>query len=330
MSDLLSLKIRPRRNRSEPSIRKLIQETHLRASDFIAPFFLLPGSSREEKILTLPGVSRLSCDLILKKACYLHKQGIQAIALFPIIPEGKKCAFGKFGLQEDSFLIDAIYLLKKELPSLALITDIALDPYTSHGHDGLIDENKKILNDETIETLAKMALIHAQAGVDFVAPSDMMDGRIGFIRSTLDKHGFTHTGILSYCVKYASKLYGPFRDAVGSNLQFGDKRTYQMDPANSKEALLEALLDEQEGADILMIKPALFYLDIISKVKQKSLRPIAAYHVSGEYSMIKAAGKLGYLNEKEVLYEALLSIKRAGADLIFTYGVEEILDIIEN
>lgn len=325
LKSLINLSIRPRRNRKTEAIRSLVRENHLHLSDLIAPFFLIEGEKKSEPILTLPDVHRLSLDFVLKKTSELHKKGIQAIALFPVIHPYQKCPLGKEALNEHSHLLKCISTIKKEIPSICVITDIALDPYTSHGHDGLVGINHEILNDETLDVLAKMALLHAQAGSDFVAPSDMMDGRIGYIRKYLDQHGYTQTGIIAYSAKYCSSLYGPFRDALGSNLSFGDKKSYQLDPSNSKEALLEALLDEKEGADIIMIKPALFYLDIIAKIKEKVLRPVAAYHVSGEYAMIMAAAKAGYIDQKKGMMEALLSIKRAGADLIFTYAIEQVL-----
>jgi porphobilinogen synthase len=316
----MTLPHRLRRNRKTESVRSLVRETHLHAADLVAPFFVRAGRNEREPILSLPGIERLSIDLVIREARALQDQGIQAIALFPIIPLEQKTPGAEEAWNPSGLLQEAIREVKRALPSLSIITDVALDPYTSHGHDGLASPYGEILNDPTIECLSKMALVQAEAGADFVAPSDMMDGRVGAIRSALDEAGFVNTGILAYSVKYASSLYGPFRDAVRSNLQFGDKKTYQMDPANAREALLEARLDEEEGADILMVKPATFYLDIIAKLREESRRPIAAYHVSGEYAMVMAAHEKGYLNAEKVMHEALLSIKRAGADLIFTYA----------
>jgi porphobilinogen synthase len=277
----------------------------------------------------MPGIERMSLDFLLEEAAFLHRQGIQAIALFPSIAKEKKTEKGEEAWNPYGLIPHAIRAVKQSLPQLCVIADVALDPYTSHGHDGIVNDRGEILNDETVELLCRMALVQAEAGAEYVAPSDMMDGRVKELRMALDLAGFSATGILSYSIKYASSLYAPFRDALHSQLAFGDKKTYQMDPANSREALLEAKLDEEEGADILMIKPATFYLDIIAKLRAQTNRPIAAYHVSGEYAMIMAAAKLGYLNHAErVLYEALLSIKRAGADLIFTYGVRNILSLL--
>ena len=276
----------------------------------------------------MPGIHKLSLDLLLKEAESLHKRGIEAIALFPSYPNELKDENGSLGLNPEGLVPQALRLLKKELPSLTLIADVALDPYTSHGHDGVIGKKMDVDNDKTVAILTKAAALYAMHGADFVAPSDMMDGRVEAIRSHLDKQGFTETGIISYTAKYASSLYGPFRDTLGSALSFGDKKSYQMNPANSREALLEASLDEAEGADALMIKPASFYLDIISKIKERSHLPICAYQVSGEYAMIRAGEEKGILDASKVFYESLLSIKRAGADFIFTYAAPFILDTL--
>ncbi len=324
----LTLTHRLRRNRQTESIRSLVRETHLKPSDFIHPFFLIEGSQTRQPIVSMPRVERLSLDLLLQEAEKLHRKGIQAIALFPTIHPELKSETGDEAWNSFGLIPQAIRAIKKELPSLSIIADVALDPYTLHGHDGIVTEKGEIANDETVECLCKMAYTLAEAGADFVAPSDMMDGRVGEIRKWLDSSGFTNTGILSYSIKYASSLYSPFRDAVQSQLAFGDKKTYQMDPANSREALLEASFDESEGADILMVKPATLYLDIIAKLRQQTQRPIAAYHVSGEYAMVMAAHEKGYLNAEKVLYETLLSIKRAGADMIFTYAAPLILPLL--
>ncbi len=319
---------RPRRNRKTSAIRSLVEETILRPEDFVAPFFVLPGTNRKEEISTLPGIHRLSIDLILQEAEHLHKQRIPAIALFPVIPTSEKNPHGTLALDPQGIIPRAISEIKRTIPSLCIITDIALDPFTSHGHDGVIDERGEVMNDETVSLLAKMALLHAQAGADIIAPSDMMDGRVGAIRTVLDQHLFHHVGILAYAAKYASSLYSPFRDALGSQLSTGNKKGYQLNPANIREALLEAHLDEEEGADMLMIKPALFYLDVIAKLREKTQLPICAYHVSGEYAMVMAAHERGMLHAPHVFHEALLSIKRAGADFIFTYALHQVLPLL--
>jgi len=317
---------RPRRNRQSPSIRSLMQETYLHPQDFVVPFFLIEGNKQKQNIPSMPQVHKFSLDLLLKEAESLHKKGIEAIALFPSYPKEAKDDVGSLSLSPKGLVPQALQLLKKELPSLTLIADVALDPYTSHGHDGVIGKKLDVDNDKTVDILMKAAVIYGMAGADFVAPSDMMDGRVEAIRRNLDNNDLTNTGIISYTAKYASSLYGPFRDTLGSSLSFGDKKSYQMNPANSREALLEASLDEAEGADALMIKPASFYLDIISKIKDKSNLPICAYQVSGEYAMIRAGEEKGILDANKVFYESLLSIKRAGADFIFTYAAPFILD----
>jgi len=323
------LLIRPRRNRKTPAIRHLVEETVLRPADFVVPLFLIEGENRREEIKSLPGVFRLTLDHILHEAEKLHRQGIPSIALFPVIAPEHKDETGTAALHENGLIPRALQILKQEIPSLCLITDIALDPFTSHGHDGIVDENGYVANDATVEILVRMASLFAQAGADIVAPSDMMDGRIGAIRKHLDQKGLQEIGILSYTAKYASSLYGPFRDAVGSTLKFGDKKTYQMNPANSREAIRQALLDAGEGADMIMVKPALFYLDIIAKIKEQLHLPLCAYHVSGEYAMVMAAHAQGWLDAPKVFYEALLSIKRAGADFILSYAVPQILPFLE-
>lgn len=314
----LTLRARPRRNRRSPAIRGLVSETRLHTSQLIWPVFIIEGKNQSEPIQALPGVSRYSLDQLCREIKPHIEMGLKTLALFPKIDGLKKNAFGKESLNKDNLVNRALKTVKDKFPELTLITDVALDPYTDHGHDGLV-EGEEILNDATVEILAEMALLQAEAGADYVAPSDMMDGRVGAIRSYLDKNGHTNTGILAYTAKYASSFYGPFREAVGAKLTFGDKRTYQMDPANAREAYREAYLDYQEGADILMVKPALPYLDIISLLKRKIPLPIAAYQVSGEYAMIKAAAQNGWLDESQAMMESLLSIRRAGADMILTY-----------
>jgi porphobilinogen synthase len=317
---------RPRRNRKTEAIRSLHQETLLSSKDLIMPFFVLKGECRKEENKDLPGLSKLSKDEIVKEAKKLHALGLQAILLFPA--ETIKDEMGTEALCLDGAVPGAISLLKKEIPSLCVLCDIALDPYTTHGQDGVLDKNGYVANDATVEILSKMSTFLAECGADGVAPSDMMDGRVEAIRRALDAKGFTETAIISYTAKYASSLYGPFRDTLGSQLQKGDKKTYQMDPCNAKEAVREALLDEQEGADALIVKPATFYLDIIHKVKQATHLPIYAYHVSGEYAMIMAAHKKGYLDAEKAFLEALTSIKRAGADCIISYAAPLILEKI--
>jgi porphobilinogen synthase len=314
---------RPRRNRVTPAIRSLCQETLISPADFIMPFFVLPGLGRKEEISSMPGVYKMSKDLLVEEARFLHSKGVPAVLLFPA--EASKDVEGSYALDERGIIPQTIAFLKKEVPSLHVICDVALDPYTSHGHDGIVDSKGYVLNDPTVAILQKMSLLYAQMGADCIAPSDMMDGRVFHIRKELDNHGYTEVGILSYTAKYASSLYGPFRDVLGSHLQFGDKKSYQMDPRNIKEALKEMSLDEEEGADILMVKPALFYLDVIAKLKQASYLPICAYHVSGEYAMVMAAAEKGYLDADKTFIEALLSIKRAGADCIVSYALPRII-----
>lgn len=317
---------RPRRNRKSFAIRNLVQETRLHSYDLISPLFVCEGNEIKEKVPSMPGVYKLSPDLLLKEATKIAKLGILAIILFPIIESNKKDSLGSFALDPTSHLLQAIKLIKDHIPELCVITDIALDPYTSHGHDGVVSEKGIILNDETVHILGKIALLHAENGVDMVAPSDMMDGRVKHIRQVLDQAGFQDVNILSYTAKYASSLYGPFRDVLNSAPSYGDKKSYQMNPTNIREALLEAKLDEQEGADMLMVKPALLYLDVISKLKAHSNLPIAAFHVSGEYALACSAAKMGWLDKDKFLLESLHSIKRAGADMILSYAGKELLE----
>ena len=325
---MIQLPIRLRRNRRSPAIRSLVQETELNAKDLIAPFFVVEGEHTIQPVSSMPGVYRFSIDPMLEKIGEYASRGVQAVALFPRIDHNLRSGEGEEAWNKAGLIPRAIRAIKKRYPSICVISDIALDPYTSHGHDGILNKKQEIVNDATVERLVQMALVHAEAGADFVSPSDMMDGRVKAIREALDKNQFEYTGILAYSAKYASALYGPFRKALEVYLLFGDKKTYQMDPANVREALREALLDEEEGADIVMVKPALFYLDVIAKLREKTDLPIAAYHVSGEYSMVMAAHNAGYLEAEKVFYEALLSIKRAGADIIFTYAIEKVLDQI--
>jgi porphobilinogen synthase len=305
--------------------RELMRENTLTTDDLIFPIFIIEGENKRESIESMPDIERLSIDQLLVEAGELVDLGIQAVALFPVVPENKKSLDAKEAFNKDGLAQRAVRALKQNHPKLAVITDVALDPFTTHGQDGLIDDSGYVLNDETTEVLVKQALSHAQAGADIVAPSDMMDGRIGAIRDALEEHKFIHTNILAYSAKYASNYYGPFRDAVGSakNLGKSSKETYQMDPANADEAIREVGLDIEEGADMVMIKPGLPYLDIVHQVKQTFGMPTFAYHVSGEYAMLKAASQNGWINERPVVLETLLSFKRAGADGILTYYAKQ-------
>ena len=317
---------RPRRLRRTDWSRRLVQEHQLSAKDLIYPVFLLEGKNRQEEVQSMPGVSRVSLDLLIPIAQECVKLGIPVMALFPVISNELKSPDGQEAFNSNGLIPMAVKELKKHCPDLGIMTDIALDPYTSHGQDGIIDENGYVLNDVTVEALTKQALTHAQAGVDMVAPSDMMDGRIGAIRDALEAHGFIHTLIMAYSAKYASAFYGPFRDAVGSagNLGKGNKKTYQMDPANSDEALREVALDIEEGADMVMVKPGMPYLDIVRRVKDELGHPTFAYQVSGEYAMHMAAIQNGWLAEQPVVLESLLAFKRAGADGILTYFAKKV------
>lgn len=319
---------RPRRNRKSPAIRSLVEETDLCAADLIYPFFVLPGEGKRERIKTMSDIERLSVDLILQEAEEMHRQGIEAIALFPVVFPSLRNHEGSEGWAKNSLIPEVIKKIKAELPALCLIADIALDPFTSHGHDGVLNSKGEVDNDRTVEALCRQALLYAEAGIDIVAPSDMMDGRIEAIRRELDQEGFSAVSILSYSAKYASSFYYPFRHAIHTTLTCGDKKGYQMNPANKREAIREALLDQGEGADMLLIKPALPYLDVIASVKEATYLPVGAYHVSGEYAMVMAAQEMGYLNAEESFYESLLAIKRAGADFIFTYAVKKVLGML--
>jgi porphobilinogen synthase len=310
-----------RRMRRDDFSRRLMRETRLSCDDLIYPVFVLEGEQQRESVPSMPGVERLSIDLLLQEAAEIQALGIPAMALFPVTPASAKSDDACEAYNPDGLAQRAVRALKQGLPGLGIITDVALDPFTTHGQDGLIDENGYVLNDETVEVLVKQALSHAEAGADIVAPSDMMDGRIGAVRTALEQAGYRNTRILAYAAKYASSFYGPFRDAVGSaaNLGGGDKYSYQMDPANSDEALHEVALDLDEGADMVMVKPGMPYLDIVRRIKDEFGVPTFAYQVSGEYAMLKAAAQNGWLNEQAVVLESLLSIKRAGADAILTY-----------
>ena len=317
---------RMRRMRFHDFSRRLMRENSLSVDDLIYPMFVIEGNNKTEGIPSMPGVKRLSIDLLLEKANQLTQLGIPAIALFPVTSAEKKSDDAKEAYNPDGLAQRCVRALKKSCPDLGIITDVALDPFTSHGQDGLINSEGYVMNDETVEVLCKQALSHAEAGVDIVAPSDMMDGRIGAIRSVLESGHFINTQILAYSAKYASSFYGPFRDAVGSasNLGKGNKYSYQMDPANSDEALREIQLDLQEGADMIMVKPGMPYLDIIRRAKEQFAVPTFAYQVSGEYAMLKAASINGWLDEKQVVMESLLAFKRAGSDAILTYYAESV------
>ena len=312
---------RPRRMRRDDWSRRLIKENRLTVDDLIYPVFLLPGTNKTETVASMPGIERMSLDRLFKVAEECVQLSIPVMALFPVIEPSLKTNDGSEAFNPRGLIPTAVAELKKRLPQLGIMTDVALDPYTSHGQDGILDDQHRILNDETVTILVKQALCHAAAGVDIIAPSDMMDGRIGMIRTALEEQRFIHTRIMAYAAKYASSFYGPFRDAVGSaaNLGKADKKTYQMDPANGDEAIREVGLDISEGADLVMVKPGMPYLDIIYRVKEAFGYPTYAYQVSGEYAMIKAAAQNGWLDHNSVMMESLIGFKRAGADGILTY-----------
>ncbi len=312
--------------RSDP-IRKLVEETILRPADFIVPVFVTEGHNKCEEIATMPGYFRYSVDLAVEELKVCYQTGLRAALLFVKVPDNIKDNTGQEALNDNGLMQRCVRAIKQALPQMVVMTDVALDPFSSFGHDGIV-EGEEIVNDKTVEVLAKMSVSHAQAGADFVAPSDMMDGRIGAIRKALEAAGLHQTGIMSYGAKYASCFYGPFRDALDSAPGFGDKKTYQMNPANRIEAIKEVMMDVEEGADIVMVKPAHAYLDIIREVKNAVHIPVSAYHVSGEYSMIKAASKAGYLNEDQAVIEILTGIKRAGADLIATYFAKHAVQLL--
>lgn len=319
---------RPRRNRQSAAIRGLVRETRLSADRLILPLFLVDGKNKSNPIKSLPGIAQLSTDNALKEIEASMNLGIGSFVLFPAVADALKDKKASYSYSPRNFYLKAAREIKKRFPEACLVSDVALDPYSSDGHDGLV-ENGQIVNDKTLPILAKMALAQADAGFDLIGPSDMMDGRVGFLRQALDAKGFTNTGILAYTAKYASAFYGPFRDALASAPKSGDKKTYQMDPANSREALREAELDAFEGADMLMVKPALAYLDIIQQLKANFALPIAAYNVSGEYAMLKAAAQNGWLDYEKAMIEVLTSIHRAGADIILTYSAKDLARAIK-
>ncbi|WP_395618524.1 porphobilinogen synthase [Aquirufa sp.] len=313
---------RPRRNRSSAAIRTMVEENRLSVKDLLFPLFVMDGAATKTEIKSMPGIYRYTTDLLLKEIEECLNLGITSYALFPQVAEDRKDTLATESHRQGSLYLEAIHAVTSRFPEISMLTDVAMDPYSSDGHDGIV-KNGEILNDETLEVLAKMAIAQAQAGSKLIGPSDMMDGRVGYLRESLDDAGFTNVGIMAYSAKYASAFYGPFRDALESAPKFGDKKTYQMNPANRREALREAELDELEGADFLMVKPALAYLDIISLLRDNTNLPIAAYNVSGEYAMVKAAAANGWIDGEKAMLESLLSMKRAGAQVILTYFAKE-------
>ncbi len=319
----LDITRRLRRNRKSSAIRALTQETRLHPNHLVAPLFILEGKGIQEEISSMPGIYRKTIDLIIEDVKQLYNLGIQAVNLFPVIPSEKKDSYASEAVNNGNLLQNAVKAIKDAVPEVCVMVDMALDPYTDHGHDGIVDEKGNIINDVTVRILGKASELAARAGADVISPSDMMDGRVAYLRHLLDSEGHHNTSILSYAAKYASALYGPFREALHSAPKFGDKKTYQLNPANSREAMLECSMDEWEGADMLMVKPALAYLDIITKLRDQSELPIAAYQVSGEYAMIQAAAEKNWIDGDRVMMESLLSIKRAGADFILTYAAKQ-------
>ncbi|WP_298951890.1 porphobilinogen synthase [uncultured Nonlabens sp.] len=318
---------RNRRLRTSPAVRSLVQQTLISPNDFIVPLFVVEGNGIKEEIASMPDYYRYSLDLLKKEVQLLWDMGLKSVLLFVKVPDHLKDNKGTEAINKDGLMQRAIKTVKDIAPDMYVMTDVALDPFSSFGHDGIV-ENKKILNDATCEVLAQMSISHAQAGADMLAPSDMMDGRILYIREALEEEGFTDTGIMSYSAKYASAFYGPFRDALDSAPGFGDKKTYQMDPANRNEAIKETLMDIDEGADIVMVKPGLCYLDIVRDIKNEVDVPVSVYQVSGEYSMLKAAAEKGWLNHDAVMMEQTIAIKRAGADLIASYFAKDVVKLI--
>lgn len=314
--------IRGRRLRASAAMRDMVAEHNLKPADFIAPVFVMEGENEKAEIPSMPDYYRYTLDLLMDEIQELKDVGIRSVLVFVKVPDDKKDNKGTEALNPEGLMQRSVQAIKEEFPEMLVMTDIAMDPYSSYGHDGIVEDGE-ILNDESVEVLSKMAVSHAEAGVDMVAPSDMMDGRIGAMREALDEAGYKNTGIMAYSAKYASSYYGPFRDALDSAPGFGDKKTYQMDPANVKEAIKEAKLDEQEGADIVMVKPGLPYMDVIRAVKENVSVPVSVYNVSGEYAMLKATAEKGWLNEEEAMMEALVGFKRAGADLIATYFAKQ-------
>jgi len=323
---LCGMNRRPRRNRRSAAIRSMVRETTVSPDHLIYPFFILPGTNQQIAIDSMPGINRYSIDLMLKEMETCLKLGLNNFVLFPAVPEEHKDKVATYSYDPQNFYLDAIRRAKQEFPECTIVTDVAMDPYSSDGHDGYVEDGQ-ILNDPTLPILAKMSVAQAEAGADILGPSDMMDGRVDFMRAQLDNAGFTDVGIMSYTAKYASAFYGPFRDALDSAPKAGDKKTYQMDPANRREALIEAELDELEGADYLMVKPALPYLDIIRELRDATPLPIVAYNVSGEYAMAKAAAQNGWLDDEAIMNEMLLAIRRAGADIVITYFAKQFAEL---
>ncbi|OWP61484.1 delta-aminolevulinic acid dehydratase [Hymenobacter amundsenii] len=320
---------RPRRNRKSQVIRDMVQETRLTTHDFIFPLFLIEGQNQLVEVKSMPGIFRYSSDRIIDEVGRCVELGIRSFAPFPSISEGLKDRLARESANPEGLYLKTVADIKRQFPDVVLMTDVAMDPYSSDGHDGVVDaESGEILNDATLEVLGQMALAQARAGADIIGPSDMMDGRVAWIREVLDQNAFSHVSIMSYTAKYASAFYGPFRDALDSAPKKGDKKSYQMDPANRREALRELALDEQEGADMVMVKPALSYLDVIHDVKNHTNLPVTAYNVSGEYAMVKAAAQQGWLDGEKTMMEVLLSIKRAGADAILTYFAKEAAEVL--
>jgi len=323
------MKIRHRRLRQNASVRALVAENSISVNDFLVPVFVVEGMGVKEEISSMPGYFRMSLDFLEKEIQEIWALGLKAVLLFVKVPDELKDNQGTEALNPNGLMPRAIQLIKKTCPEILVFSDVALDPYSSFGHDGIV-EGSEIVNDPTLDVLSKMAVVHAKAGVDFVAPSDMMDGRVGAIRTALDKAGFINVGIMSYAAKYASAFYGPFRDALDSAPGFGDKKTYQMDPANGDEAIKEVLTDVEEGADIVMVKPGMPYLDIVHAISQEVKIPIAVYQVSGEYAMLKAAVEKGWLNEEACMMESIMAFKRAGANLIASYFAKDIARLLKN
>jgi porphobilinogen synthase len=323
MSKIGFIASRPRRNRTSPAVRNLVQETQLSVKNLIAPLFLIEGSNQRIAIQSMPGQFRFSADTLLKECGELQALGVPAVALFPVIADSKKDSLATESKNPHGLLPQTVSMIKKTYPDLLVITDVAMDPYSSDGHDGLV-KNGIIENDSSLPILAEMAITQARAGADWVAPSDMMDGRIGFIRRALDEAGFEQVGILAYTAKYASAFYGPFREALDSAPRFGDKKTYQMNPSQVREAIREVKLDELEGADVVMVKPGLPYLDVVRALRENTTLPVAVYNVSGEYAMIKAASEKGWIDEPKAVFEMLTSFRRAGADMILTYFAKDV------
>ena len=320
---------RPRRNRKSAVIRAQVQETHLNVSQLIYPIFLLDGKNKKVEVPSMPNNYRWSLDMLLPEIEQCMNLGVRSFDLFPAVEESLKDKYGSYSYAEDNFYLNAIHTIKQRFPECCIMTDVALDPYSSDGHDGVV-ENGEIINDVTLPILAKMSVAQAQAGADIIGPSDMMDGRVGIIRTALDEANFMDVSIMSYTAKYASAFYGPFRDALNSAPKMGDKKTYQMNPANRQEALVEAELDYNEGADFMMVKPALAYLDVIQTLKESFPIPIAAYNVSGEYSMLVAAAQRGWLDLDRAMCEMLMSIRRAGADVILTYFAKAYAQLVKD